>query len=59
MFKRYAEIADQTVSNLVNLAPKTPTPAEYIDAALQANKLWAKVVEESLATITKGVYNFK
>jgi hypothetical protein len=59
MFKRYAEIADQTVSNLVNLAPKAPTPAECIDAALQANKLWAKIVEESLATLTKGVYNFK
>jgi flagellar biosynthesis regulator FlaF len=59
MFKRYAEIADQTVSNLVDLAPKMPTPAEYIDAAIQANKLWAKVVEDSLATITKGVYNFK
>jgi hypothetical protein len=59
MFKRYAEIADQTVSNLVDLAPKMPTPAEYIDAAIQANKLWAKVVEDSLATMTKGVYNFK
>ena len=59
MFKRYAEIADQTVANFVNLAPKAPTPGEYIDAALQANKLWAKVVEEYLATITKGVYNFK
>lgn len=59
MFKRYAEIADHTVANLLNLAPKTPTPAEYIDAVLQANKLWAKVVEESLATLTKGVYNFK
>ena len=59
MFKRYAEIADQTVSNLLNLAPKAPTSAEYIDAALQANKLWAKVVEESLATLAKGAYNFK
>ena len=59
MFKRYAEIADQTVANFVNLAPKAPTSAEFIDAALQANKLWAKVVEESLATLTKGVYNFK
>lgn len=59
MFKRYAEIADQTVANFLNLAPKAPTSAEFIDAALQANKLWAKVVEESLATLTKGVYNFK
>jgi hypothetical protein len=59
MFTRYAEIADQTVTNFLNLAPKAPTSAEFIDAALQANKLWAKAVEESLATLTKGVYNFK
>jgi hypothetical protein len=59
MFKRYAEIADQTVANFYNLFPKAPTPAECMDAAIQANKLWASAVEESLATLTKGVYNFK
>lgn len=59
MFKRYAEIADQTVANAFNLFPKAPTPAEYMDVALQANKLWAKIVEESLATVAKGIYNFK
>ena len=58
MFKRYAEVADQFNSSLINLLPKAPTPAEYIDAALEANKLWAKVVQDELTNVAKTLYKF-
>lgn len=59
MFKRYAEVLDQSCANIVNLFPKAPTPAEWLDSAIEANKLWAKVVQDELATITKNIYKIK
>lgn len=57
--KRYADIADKFVSKTVDLLPKTPTPAEVIDSAMEINKMAAKVVQDELANAAKNIYSFK
>lgn len=59
MQKRVAEIADKAVSTYVDLLPKTPTPAEVIDSAIEVNKLYSKAIQDELVNAAKKFYSFK
>jgi len=59
MQKRVAEITDKAVSTYVELLPKTPTPAEVIDSAIEVNKLYSKAIQDELVNAAKKFYSFK
>lgn len=59
MQKRVAELTDKAISTYVDLLPKTPTPAEVLDSAIEINKLYGKVVQDELVNAAKKFYAFK
>ncbi len=59
MQKRIAEAADKAVSTYVDLLPKTPTPAEVIDSAMEINKFYGKFMHDELTNVAKKFYAFK
>jgi hypothetical protein len=59
MQKRLAEVTDKAVSTYVDLMPKTPTPAEVLDSAIEVNKVYSKAIQDELVNAAKKFYAFK
>jgi hypothetical protein len=57
--KRLAEVTDKAVSTYVDLMPKTPTPAEVLDSAIEVNKVYSKAIQDELVNAAKKFYAFK
>ena len=52
------ELLDKTAKQLVETAPKFPTMAEIIDAAMQINKFVSESTEKELVKAAKKVTGF-
>jgi len=59
MQKRLAEVTDKAVATYVDLLPKTPTPAEVLDSAIEVNKVYSKAIQDELVNAAKKFYAFK
>lgn len=59
MQKRLADVTDKAVSTYVDLMPKTSTPAEVLDSAIEVNKVYSKAIQDELVNAAKKFYAFK